>query len=155
MAVNVYMDIIKRNPLIEKGLINKINIGIFLKNENDEILIVKENIDSIGKTIYTIPNIEIDKFDSNSIIRGLKNKYKIDVANIDKFLNKDTFLDENCNEKIQINLGAKVYKNRIKDTISMNWFSIQELLDEPNVIESLKKSIEIYKYNSDIENSKL
>lgn len=95
---------------VEDRIDKKIRIGIIIKNDKDEILLVKNSIERINKDMYEIPFIEELKFDKDKIIKDFYIKYEMDIVNLREYINEYELLDDNCNKITQINMVADYHK---------------------------------------------
>lgn len=95
---------------VEDRIDKKIRIGIIIKNDKDEILLVKNSIERINKDMYEIPFIEEVNFDKEKIIKDFNIKYEMDILNLREYINEYELLDDNCNKITQINMIADYHK---------------------------------------------
>lgn len=130
----------------QKGEGDFVRVGIVAKNNNNEIMLVNENIDRINKSIINIPYVDVKEFKEENIIRELNNKYGIRIENLNKYINETSFLDEMCNERLQVNMSCTIDENNISN---VTWSSAQGILINNQVPEDVKECIEVYDYNFD------
>ncbi len=129
-----------------KGL-DKVRVGIVLENNNGDILLVKNDINRINKQIYNIPFVDIKEFKDTEIIEACKDKYGVIINKVDRYINENSFLDDNCDERLQINMGCK---SNVKPVQNAVWSKVEDALLRVDVPNITKQCIEVYKYNLDI-----
>lgn len=127
---------------------DKVRVGIIIENNKNEILLVKDDINRINKKIYNIPFVDVEDFKETEIIDMCNCKYGLKIDKIDRYINENCFLDENCDEKLQINMSCKSNNAFIKNAI---WSSVDELLGKTEVTNITKQCIEVYNYNSNLK----
>lgn len=137
------MELYDRISNITKG--EKVKIGLIIVNKNNEVLLLKENLERINKTIHNIPTIEIEDLEEDKIIKGFNEKYGFKIDKLYGYVNGTNILDEKCNKILQINLYTKIDNNYdLKDNITKELELIE--VDEC-VPENIKNTIQIFKYN--------
>lgn len=126
---------------------DKVRVGVIIENNNSEILLVKDDIDRINKQIYNIPFVDVKDFKETEIIEACSCKYGLKIDKIDRYINENHFLDENCDEKLQINMSCKSNEPFVKNAI---WSTVEDVLDKTEVPNTTKQCIEVYNYNSNL-----
>lgn len=126
---------------------DKVRVGIIIENNNSEILLVKDDIDRINKQIYNIPFVDVKDFKETEIIDAFSCKYGFKIDKVDRYINESRFLDENCDEKLQINMSCKSNEPFVKNSI---WSTVEDVLGKTEVPNATKQCIEVYNYNSNL-----
>lgn len=123
-----------------------IRVGLVAKNDNNEIMLVSETIDRINKSVNCIPYVDVKEFNAKNIISEFNNKYGIKINEVQNYINETSFLDEMCNERLQVNM-AGIVNNNIS---GVKWSVADDILISMEVPMSVKQCIEVYNYNSNI-----
>lgn len=121
-------------------------IGLFIEDNNGNILVKKEHMKKIKTEVYNVPVICVNG-NKKDIFKIIKSEFE--NIQVKSFIDEIKYLDELCNEKIQINLFCKVcgeYRINLKDYI---WVKPEEFNVNVEVPEYLITSVAIYKYNNE------
>jgi len=132
----------------QKGRDEFVRVGIVAKNDNNEIMLINDNIDRINTSIKSIPYVDIKEFNEVDIISEFNNKYGIRINNLKSYINESSFLDEMCNERLQVNMECNIVNNNNIEGVS--WTKTQNILTDIEVPTDLKQCIEVYTYNENI-----
>lgn len=141
------MELYDRISDIAKG--EKVKVGLVVVNKNNEVLLLKENLKRINKTIHNIPTIEIEEIEETKIINEFNQKYGFRINKLCGYVNRTNILDEKCNKILQINLYTNIDNNDydLKENIIKNLNCIE---NDECIPENIKNTIEIYKYNEQV-----
>lgn len=132
----------------------KIKIGLIVANENNEVLLIREDLKRINKTIYNIPTIEVYNLEEKNIINTFNKKHNLKIDKIFGYVNKISILDDNCDKVEQINL----YTENNENTYNFNQYVLKHLSiieEEEFVPENVKSTLEIFKYNKKVTKSSM
>lgn len=131
----------------QKGGEEFVRAGIVARNDKNEIMLVTENIDRINKNVMTMPYVDVREFKEENIVSEFNNKYGIKIDGIQSYINETSFLDEMCNERLQINMTSNVNYNNIP---GVKWSVVEDVLNSVEVPTHVKQCIEVYSYNENI-----
>ena len=129
-------------PNKDNGLVR---VGLIIENNNTEIMLVKDEIVRINKQVYNIPFVDIKSFNQMELTEKIEKKYGFKIADIKGYINEDNFLDEECNEKLQINMCCRIDG---EITNNFKWTTAENILNKVDVPSNVKQCIAIYKYNT-------
>lgn len=138
------------NVITNKNLKDKMVIGFILLNKNEEVLLIKRKIDRINKEIYDIPYVNTNKNNEKEILKEVNSKYGINLKNVLGYIDETVVLDDECNTVPQINMHSSIDENDINNQLDYKWEKIDNLINSDIITDSLKNSIEIYKYNKNL-----
>lgn len=138
------------NVITNKNLKDKMVIGFILSNKNEEVLLIKRKIDRINKEIYDIPYVNTNKNNEKEILKEVNSKYGINLKNVLGYIDETVVLDDECNTVPQINMHSSIDENDINNQLDYKWEKIDNLINSDIITDSLKNSIEIYKYNKSL-----
>lgn len=138
------------NVITNKNLKDKMVIGFILSNKNEEVLLIKRKIDRINKEIYDIPYVNTNKNNEKEILKEVNSKYGINLKNVLGYIDETVVLDDECNTVPQINMHSSIDENDINNQLDYKWEKIDNLINSDIITDSLKNSIEIYKYNKNL-----
>lgn len=124
-----------------------IRVGMVFKNDKNEVLLVKDEINRINTQIYNIPFVDVKEFRETEIINKFNDKYGLKVNKLQGYINETKFLDDKCNEKLQVNMIGKAERINIEDAI---WNPIEEIINKSEVTSNVKQCIEVFNYNSNL-----
>ena len=136
--------------ITNKNLKDKMVIGFILSNKNEEVLLIKRKIDRINKEIYDIPYVNTNKNNEKEILKEVNSKYGINLKNVLGYIDETVVLDDECNTVPQINMHSSIDENDINKQLDYKWEKIDNLINSDIITDSLKNSIEIYKYNKNL-----
>lgn len=138
------------NVITNKNLKDKMIVGFILSNKNEEVLLIKRKIDRINKEIYDIPYVNTNKNNEKEILKEVNSKYGINLKNVLGYIDETIVLDDECNTVPQINMHSSIDENGINKQLDYKWEKIDNLINSDIITDSLKNSIEIYKYNKNL-----
>ncbi len=129
-----------------KNIINNqedIKIGIMFSYK-DSVLVKQETLEEFDMHVFDIPTLNIKVKDIDKLDKIIDKEFKIKYRN-KLYINTYEYLDEECNKKIQINMGANVLnKNKVNGYV---WMEQSKIVEENNTMDSLRQIIPIYNYN--------
>lgn len=119
-------------------------IGLFIENKDKNILVKKENLKKIQKTIYNVPVVNLSEEKTN-----IQNEIKETFKNIEikSFINEIKYLDEFCNEKKQTNIHCELNEKVNIDSNEYKWVNLEDLNLNVEVPEYITTAVAIHKYN--------
>jgi len=127
----------------------RLKIGLIAINKKNQVLLIKEDLKRIYKTVYNIPTIDIDYVQENNIIAKFNDEYNLEIDKLFGYVNRIKMLDDKCEKVEQINLYTKINDN-ISDLDDMIFRNIDTIEEYEFIPENVKDTLEIVKYNKEV-----
>ena len=129
--------------------LKKLKIGLVAVNRNNKVLLIKEKLNRINKSIYNLPTIDIDNLEEKDIINKFNKEYNFKIDKLFGYVNEVNVLDDKCERVEQINLYTKINDNMCDS----NQIVLRDLntIEENDLIpENVKNTLEIFNYNKEV-----
>lgn len=137
------------------GILKRI-VGGIISNEEGKILLLQRPLNDFMGGILELPsgNIEIGETINQGLIREIKEETNLDTESIGMYINSFDYLSSSGKKSRQFNFEVKVenYDNIfLTEHDSYIWLDYEKIKDNEKITDEVKYSIEIYKYNKNIQ----